>query len=122
MSLNRVLSGEPLVLNLHDEAATARAEHKDKRNGRIARTLIKDGPLRVTLISLEAGSAIPEHSAEGPITVHVLNGTIRFTTANAVHDLAAGTILALAGGARHSVAAEGEATFLLTVSLPHREA
>lgn len=120
MSLNRALSGEPLILNLESEAAVARDEHGVGHHGINARTLVKDGPLRVTLIGLEAGVTIPEHSAEGPITVQVLNGAIRFTTTNTEDQLVPGSILALPGGVRHAVSADSDATFLLTVILPQR--
>jgi quercetin dioxygenase-like cupin family protein len=117
MSLNRALSGQPLILNLDALEAEARSEHREGYAGRYARTLVKDGRLRVTLIALEKGAAIPEHSAEGPITVQVLNGSIRFTTNGAEHQLNRGALLALAANAPHSVAADEDAAFLLTVSL-----
>jgi quercetin dioxygenase-like cupin family protein len=117
MSLNRPLSGQPLIVNLDAIEAGARSEHREGYAGRYARTLVKDGRLRVTMIALEKGSAIPEHRAEGPITVQVLNGSIRFTTNGSEHRLDRGALLSLAANVPHSVAADEDAAFLLTVSL-----
>jgi len=86
--------------------------------GRTARTLVKDGPLRVTLIVLGPGGELREHSAPGPITVHALEGRIRFTTGGADHELVPGDLLALGAGVAHSVASEEGGGFLLTVTLP----
>ena len=46
--------------------------------GQNARTLIKYNDLRVVLMALKAGSRIPEHKANGRISVQVLSGHIRF--------------------------------------------
>jgi quercetin dioxygenase-like cupin family protein len=86
--------------------------------GRTARTLVKDGPLRVTLIVLGPGGKLREHSAPGPITVHALEGRLRFSTGGADHDLAAGDLLALGAEVAHSVASETGGAFLLTMTLP----
>lgn len=84
--------------------------------GRSARTLVKDGPLRVTLVSLAAGGALASHRAAGPITVHVLSGALRFTAGESVRTLAAGDLLALGAGIEHAVESADGADFLLTVA------
>ncbi|HSJ15284.1 MAG TPA: cupin domain-containing protein [Longimicrobiales bacterium] len=117
-SIDRPLAGEVLVHDLVQESAHATTADALGRNGRNARTLIKSGPLRVTLVALAPGGEIAEHHADGPITVQPLHGRIRFRVAGVVHELAPGQLLSLAPGVRHAVAAEDAATFLLTVSAP----
>lgn len=116
-SLDRPLSGDVLTFDLADEIDAARAAHAAAA-GRTARTLLKDGPLRVTLILVHAGGTIPPHSADGPITIHVLSGSIRLDIAGREHHVTAGRIVAAAAGVEHAVAADEDAVFLLTVVKP----
>jgi len=117
-SLNRPLAGDAMVFDLATEIETARAAEPATQTRRTARTLLKNGPLRVTLILVHAGGAIAEHTAPGPITVQVLRGSIRFRISDHEQTLSAGQVIGLAGGIRHSVAADEEAAFLLTVVQP----
>ena len=117
-SLNRPLSGDVLVFDLNalrEELSRAPALAS---GGRQARTLLKDGGLRVTLIVLGANGAIPEHHADGPITVHVVDGRISFNIADETHELGPNEILSARAGLRHSVRSEPGGAFVLTVCLP----
>lgn len=71
--LHRSLAGNLLVFDLQDEMRTVR-EALGVAPTRIARTLVKDGPLRLTLIGMSPGGSLREHEAAGPITIHVLDG------------------------------------------------
>ena len=117
-SIDRPLSADVLVFHLTDERAHAADPAILARGGRNARTLLKDGALRVTLITLAAGGAIAEHHATGPITVQVLEGALRFSAAGEDHALAAGDLLCLGAGIHHAVASDGGAAFLLTIGAP----
>ena len=84
-------------------------------SGRAAESLLKVGPLRQTLLALADGSELAEHDAPGPGSVHVLRGAVVFR-------FGAGESARLPEGAvwplvqqRHSVVAEGDAAFILTV-------
>ena len=109
-SLDRSLSGPVLVLDL---TATDPVTGTEERT---ARTLVKNGPLRVTVITLRPGGGIPHHHADGPITVQPLRGRIRFTAAGTPHDLGPGQMLALDAGIEHEVVSDEGATFLLTLA------
>ncbi len=76
------------------------------RGGRIARTLVKSGPLRVTQVVLAPGGEIAEHQAGGPITVQPLEGGIRFTAGGTAPDLGPGQLLSAGPGIRHSVSSD----------------
>lgn len=117
MPVERPLAGDALRFSLTEEAQRAADPDTLRRTGRSARTLLKDGPLRVTLIVLAAGGGIPEHHTEGHVTVQVLRGDLRIRFDGTDYDLAPGDLLAIGGGVPHSVASENGAEMLLTVGL-----
>lgn len=119
-SIQRPLSGDILVFDIAEERERAADPELMERSGRNARTLLKSGPLRVTLVVLSPGGELAEHEAAGPITVQVVEGRIRFRTSDEEHDLGPGQLLSAGPGIRHHVSSEDGASFLLTVSQPKR--
>lgn len=117
-SIDRPLSGEALIFDLDEEREAVAAAPALERNGHNARTLLKNGPMRVVLIVMAPGAEIPEHDAEGPITVQPVDGRIRFTAAGRDHELAPGGLLCLGPGVRHRVSSDGGGAFLLTMAHP----
>jgi quercetin dioxygenase-like cupin family protein len=115
-TINRPLAGGSLRFRLEDELQQISATGLPARQGRSARTLVKDGPLRVTLIVLGAGESIPEHYADGPITVAPIAGEIAFHTNESTETLRPGDLLALGPGIRHSVESATGGAFLLTIA------
>jgi quercetin dioxygenase-like cupin family protein len=115
-SIDRPLAGEVLVLDLAEERGRATDASLIERSGRVARTLLKSGPLRLTLVILGPGGETAEHEAAGPITVQALEGTITFTVGTDAYHLGPGELLAAAPGIRHSVSSERGGAFLLTVA------
>jgi len=113
-SLRRTLEGDVLVHHLtRDERMLD--ESLLARHGRTARTLVKEGPLRLTVIGLAAGATIASHKAEGPVTIHLLDGDAAFDVEEQEYSLAAGDILVLASGVPHSVRSSAGCVLLLTV-------
>ena len=55
-----------------------RAEATWRTSGRDAITLTKEPGLRLVLLLLGKGTRIPEHQAAGPLTLHVLSGSMMF--------------------------------------------
>jgi quercetin dioxygenase-like cupin family protein len=84
-----------------------------------AKTLVNKDGLRLVLFTMEQGATINEHQADGPITVHVLRGEIRFRAQDQEHSLRAGQLLTLGPSIRHAVESVGESAFLLTISRPN---
>lgn len=117
-TIDRPLSGGSLRFRLEDQVREIAATGLPARQGRSARTLVKDGPLRITLIVLGEGESIPEHHAEGPITVAPISGEITFHTGEGAEVLRPGDLLALGPGMRHSVESATGGAFVLTVALP----
>ena len=118
MPMTRTLADDVLQFRLEDERLTMTGPEPFARSGRSARTLVKDGPLRVTLSALGAGGRIAEHRAEGPITIQPVQGTIHVEARGQVRSVGAGDLLALGAGVEHAVAADEPAAFLLTVAAP----
>jgi len=109
------VAGPALSFLLADELRTVRQELASS-NERSGRTLVKDGPLSVTLIGMHPGGELRPHHAKGPITVHVLEGAIELDAEGRTWALPAGSLFALnAGGITHSVRSAKGAAFLLTV-------
>jgi quercetin dioxygenase-like cupin family protein len=107
-----------VVLDLDNERRIAEDPATLEQSGRSSRSLLKNGPLRVTLITLAAGGQLEEHEAQGPITIQPLAGRLRFTARGKDHDIGPGDLLSVATGIRHAVASAGGATFLLTLARP----
>jgi quercetin dioxygenase-like cupin family protein len=117
-SIDRALSGQPLQFHLPSERERIAGSERQEAHGRSGRTLVKDGPLRLNIVALGPGEVLAEHHAPGPITVQVLEGTIRFTTGGTHYDLHTGELLALGAGTPHTVTSEDGGVFLLTLALP----
>jgi quercetin dioxygenase-like cupin family protein len=109
------MSGDALHFHLPDERAHVNDPALLARNGRNARTILKEGPLRVTMVMLAPGGQLASHHADGPLTAQVLDGDIRFHVAGKDHDLASGDLLLVNGGLEHVVSSSTGGTFLLTV-------
>ena len=88
--------------------------------GQNARTLIKYDDFRVVLTALQAKVRIPEHKAEGRISVHVLSGHIQLRASGRTFSLRPGGLLAIDHGVPHEVEALEESSFLLTIAWPGR--
>lgn len=115
--VNRTLASPVLAFDLADEMRSLRTELNDG-HARVARTLVKEGPLRLTLIGVRAGGGMHEHVSEGPITIHALEGTIVVRAGADMRTLVAGGLLALDGGVRHDVSSSEGGFFLLTLIAP----
>jgi quercetin dioxygenase-like cupin family protein len=88
--------------------------HLETARHRVARTLIRTAGLSVVLVAVREGGELREHIAEGPITIHVLDGCIELYADGRRHTLGAGMLMSLEGGVPHSVASAEGGLFLLT--------
>lgn len=117
-SIDRPLHADVLRFDLTEEERQATHPETLERDGRSSRTLLKDGPLRVTLIVLAPGGGIPEHTAPGPVTVQPLRGEVEVTVAGEIHAVTADGLLTFGPGVPHSVRSTEGGAFLLTVVQP----
>lgn len=89
--------------------------------GHFARMLFKKPDFRMVLISMDKGSILKEHHADGTISVQVLKGSIRFTAQGEDYHLGANGVLTLGASIKHEVEALEESAFLLTIAWPSDE-
>ena len=82
---------------------------------RNAITLAK-GPLSIVLVVLKPAATLEEHRAQGPITLQVLSGSIRFRSAGTVREVEAGQLVVLESVLVHEVEALTESALLLTLA------
>lgn len=108
------VSAAALSFELAREMETVRRELAGAA-GRIARTLVKEGALRITLVGVGAGGGLREHRADGPISIQVLDGDIEVNAGGRSHTLASGALLVLEAGVPHAVRSERGGFFLLTL-------
>jgi quercetin dioxygenase-like cupin family protein len=87
-----------------------------QNSDRNAMTIYKTDAMRIVLIALHKDAVIKEHSANGVISVQVLDGEINFKTEGKTHNLTKGKIIALHRNITHEVSAVEESVFLLTVA------
>lgn len=115
-SINRPLAGPMMTFDLAEQLRSLRGEEAYARSGRAGRTLAKSGRFRLTLVALAAGSEIGTHQADSPMTLHVLEGGIRFRAGDEGHQLRAGEVLFFGPGDAHDIRAFEESALLLTLS------
>ena len=116
-SLDRTLEADVLVHHLTRDTWMIDAELL-ARHGRSGRTLVKEGPLRLTIMALAAGGVLPAHHAEGPVTIHVVEGEIVVVALDTEYPLRGGDVLALAPSVEHSARSATGGVFLLTIVQP----
>jgi quercetin dioxygenase-like cupin family protein len=106
---------EELVSQLQREPLAPNRRHRQE-------TLYRHGPLTIALFLFEQGASLPQHAAEGVVTVQVIQGRLKVIAQEEEHDLPAGSLLVLAPGVRHDVQAIEPTRMLLTVCLNHQQA
>jgi quercetin dioxygenase-like cupin family protein len=116
-SINRALTGAMLTFDLGRTVEELRAEESYRRSGRAGRTLAKSGRLRVTLVAMARDNVIGTHQADSPMTLHVLQGHIRYRTdAGGEQELKQGQLLFFGPGDAHDIRALEETVLLITLS------
>jgi quercetin dioxygenase-like cupin family protein len=108
-------AGAEHVLDLPAALRALRAEPRvgTTRHQQIA--LLHHGPVRIVLYAFDAGSRLPEHRVPGWITIHVLRGALQVRTADGLHELRTGQVLALAPDVPHDVDALEDSDMVLGV-------
>lgn len=106
-------------IDLAAETALLRNEENYARVGRSGKTLVKRPDFRVLLSAIRRGTRVAEHTAAGPLTVHVLQGRVRMRMAEGSVELLVGHLLTLDRNEAHDLEALEDSVFLLTVAWPH---
>lgn len=112
------LSGQTLqfLLKAEDDALRGRAD--SARSGRAAKTLVKEGRLRVTLVALKKGTQLKQHEVEGPISIQCLRGNVAINAGSEPIELTSGGLLVLDRKVPHDAVALRDSAILITMSHP----
>ena len=115
-SLDRALTGAHLTFDLSDQIAELRRDDKYVKTGRLGRTLVKEGALRLTMTVLAEGAEVSTHHAVSPMTLQVLEGRLRYRVAGEEHELAEGEFLFFGPGDAQDITALEDTALLLTIT------
>ena len=106
-----------MVFSIADELAALRSERASGQHGHRQKTLIKQGKRTVALFTFKQDARLAEHTANGHVTIHVLEGRLAISLDGQSHELDAGSLMAMEPGVPHDVHAMTDAAFVLHLSL-----
>ncbi len=113
---SRILDAPLVDMDLNVLSEQVRNEKTWKENDRNAITLFKSNGMRIVLIALRQGAQMDTHTADGLISLQVLEGKMSFTTEERSIEMGKGQMLALHKGVPHRIGAMEETIFLLTLT------
>jgi len=114
---DRLLDASLVSMDLNHLMEQVRNEPSWSDSDRNSITIYKAENIRIVLIGLHENAELKTHTANGIISVHVLEGHIKFTTDQQMTELEKGQMLALKRHIPHSVLALKETFFLLTMAV-----
>lgn len=113
---DRPLDAPLIQMDLNRFKEQIKEEQSWKTGERNAITIFKTDVMRVVLVAMHQGSEMRQHTTAGVISVQVLEGQISFRTGMDTAELGVGQMAALHANIPHSVYANEESLFLLTVA------
>ena len=113
---NRTMDAPLVTIDLSSFTKQIRGEKAWKDSDRNAITVFKTDGMRIVLIALHKDAEMKKHTADGMISIQVLEGQILFTTEEQSVELGKGEMLALHENIPHSVLAKEETIVLLTLT------
>ncbi|MEX0683697.1 MAG: cupin domain-containing protein [Dehalococcoidia bacterium] len=114
------LQADALQFDLQAEMLPLLQRVSGNRSKRTAKTLVKEGPLRVVLLALEKGGNLEEHAVAGPFSIQCLLGKADVTMGKTRKRLATGDLLVVDAGVAHNVDAVEASILLLTITAGRR--
>jgi len=114
--LDRPVTVPLLHVGLADQLDRLKQESTWRTSGRNAITLTKEPTLRLVLLLLGKGTKMPEHQAAGPLTLHVLSGSVAFRAGDRTEEVGSGELIVLEAAIGHEIEALEESACLLTLA------
>jgi quercetin dioxygenase-like cupin family protein len=111
------IRGNVLTFDLKSNYSDLTERARTAKAGRTARTLVKEGPLRITLVALKQGVSLQEHQVAGAVSIQALRGRVALEADGGRADLRAGQLLVLDADIRHGVTAVTDCAILITMSI-----
>ena len=112
----RTLDAALLTFDIPALLTEMKRERAWQTGDRTAMTLLKTRELRLVLVAMHAGTAVPEHRAEGAVAVHVVQGRVLLHSRVGDVTLDAGQLLTLQPGIWHGVRAIDDCAYLLAMA------
>jgi quercetin dioxygenase-like cupin family protein len=110
-------AGDSHVFDLGESLSALRAEENEPRLGHRQMTLFHRSPVAHVLFAFEPDGHLKEHSTNGSVTIHVLEGRLLVNADGHAHELGPGRVLILNPQVAHDVRALEASAMLLTVHL-----
>ncbi len=114
---DRLLNAELVEMDLNHFIDQVRNESTWKESDRNSITIFKSDSMRIVLLGLHKGAELKTHTANGIISVQVLEGKLNFITEPQTDTLQKGQMIVLHKKIPHSVTALEESFFLLTLAI-----
>lgn len=105
------------TFDLKNILAEIKAHEAWQKGERSAKTLIQDHRQRIALVALHGGTIVAPHQANGPISIQMIEGKMKFITPLRTVVLEGGQILTIQSKIQHSMEASEDSAFLLTLML-----
>lgn len=115
-SITRPLTGENLTFDLAGQIADLRQDESYARSGRLGRTLVKAGQLRLTLTVIAEGVQIGTHHASSPMTLQPLEGALSYRVDGDEFEIVQGEVLFFGPGHAQDIRALEDTALLLTIT------
>lgn len=114
---DRILNANRVDIDLNLFIEQLCKETRWKESDRNSITIFKSDKMRIVLLGLHKGAELVTHTANGMISVQVLEGKIDFITSAKTGSLQKGQMIVLHEKIPHSVVALEESFFLLTLAM-----
>jgi len=114
---DRMLNAALVEMDLNKFMTEIKQESTWKESDRNSITIFKSDVMRIVLVGLHENAELKTHTANGTISVQVLEGAIKFTAEPQAVHLEKGQMIALQEKMPHSVIAVRESFFLLTLAV-----
>ncbi|MGI8635870.1 MAG: cupin domain-containing protein [Segetibacter sp.] len=114
---DRLLNAELVEMDLNHFIDQVRNESTWKESDRNSITIFKSDTMRIVLLGLHKGAELKTHTANGIISVQVLEGKLNFIAEPQTATLQKGQMIVLHEKIPHSVTALEESFFLLTLAM-----
>ena len=88
-----------------------------KNSDRNAITIFKTSGLRIVLVAMHKNAEMTKHTADGIISVQLIEGCLNFSTEFESLEIIKGQLIALHENIPHSIYAIEESVFLLTLNI-----
>lgn len=114
--LTRSVAGPNLTFDVGAQIDELRSDEKYTRTGRVGRTLVKAGALRLTLVVLAEGVDVGTHHADSPMTLQPVRGRLRYRVDEEHFEIGEGEVLFFGPGHAQEIRALENTALLLTIT------